>query len=489
MTQDMGGQKHSRQSQLRLNRRYLLGGAAVSTGAGVVAWRELGSNTERQPDDRHNASPESDSGKLDATSVHGPSLDQPIVVKWRFEKLGPVYSPATIDGGIIFLDWLYAVDIASGLELWRADSTFTPGGESPVMFKELVIFHSVDRAGGSLQAIDRRTGAERWRIGGEGLWPSACAIANGRLWFSSSDILYTVDPATGNDRQEIRQRVGGPAYAFDNTVYAYAYAYATQPVKLAYLAALDAATGLERWTFPGIIGTTELAVSADTVFAGSQSGRFHAIDAKTGEEHWSFEMEDSIWSRPCVADGLVFIDGPSSFTARDVATGEERWTFSSETDRLFSAQAVANGVVYVGSHNCVYAFETLNGNEIWRFDIDENVVGGPAITVGEGVVCAIYGSTNLVTLGNLAQPMLAADVTIRGTPSTTGVERGTAKAGTSFSQLGPMEARGSVTWVSVTISGVSGWIPMDAIDPASLPPDGEIEYVYMPPRLRSTLSG
>jgi hypothetical protein len=35
-------------------------------------------------------------------------------------------------------------------------------------------------------------------------------------------------------------------------------------------------------------------------------------------------------------------------------------------------------------------------------------------------------------------------------------------------------------WVEVSIGDVQGWIPLDAIDPLTLPPEGEIEYVYMP---------
>jgi hypothetical protein len=34
--------------------------------------------------------------------------------------------------------------------------------------------------------------------------------------------------------------------------------------------------------------------------------------------------------------------------------------------------------------------------------------------------------------------------------------------------------------VEVTIGEQSGWIPLDAIDPETLPPEGEIEYVYKP---------
>jgi outer membrane protein assembly factor BamB len=271
--------------------------------------------------------------------------------------------------------------------------------------------------------------------------------------------------------------VSGPAYAFDNTVYA--YAYATEPVKLAYLVALDAASSSELWTFPGIIGLTPLMATADTVYATSQSGRFHAIDATSGEERWSFEMSDTIRSRPCVADGLVFIDGPSACVALDIQTGEERWSFASGTSGLFQPEAVANGVVYVGSLDCLYALETTTGNEIWRFETNNQIASTNA-TVGEGIVSAVYDNTSLMVFGNLPQAILIADVAIRGTPSTTGVERGTAKKGTIVSLSGPQEERGSQTWAAVTIDGVSGWITLDAIDPATLPPRGEIEYVYQP---------
>jgi len=416
----------------------------------------------------------------DGSSIdqRGPSLDRPVVVKWRSETYGINYSPPTIDSGTIYLAWMFALDGATGLELWHADPNYTPGG-SPVIFDDLVIFHSRDRAGGLVQAFDQRSGTERWRLGGDGPVPGPCAIANGRLWLSFSDILYSVDPATGTDRKEIRKGVGGETYAFNDRVYT--SDNATQTVKHGYLVALDAVSGVERWRFPDIVGTTSLVATADSVFAGSQSGRFHAIDAQTGEERWSFDIDEGIWSTPSIADGLIFIDGPSSFSAHSLETGEKQWTFSTGDDRVLSSQAAANGVVYVGGYDYIYALETVSGNEVWRYGIEVDLAESPArVTVEDGMVCAVYGAATVLAFGNLEPVKLAKDVTIRGTPSDTGVVRGTAKAGATISQFDTNDTSSSQSWVLVTVDGVSGWIPFDTIDPATLPPEEEIEYVYVP---------
>ena len=42
------------------------------------------------------------------------------------------------------------------------------------------------------------------------------------------------------------------------------------------------------------------------------------------------------------------------------------------------------------------------------------------------------------------------------------------------------EGHGEGTWLKVVVGSETGWIPLDAIDPATLPLEGEIEYVCIP---------
>lgn len=42
-----------------------------------------------------------------------------------------------------------------------------------------------------------------------------------------------------------------------------------------------------------------------------------------------------------------------------------------------------------------------------------------------------------------------------------------------------VDSNGEV-WIRVTIGDLTGWIPLDVIDLATLPPEGEIEFVYIP---------
>lgn len=113
----------------------------------------------------------------------------------------------------------------------------------------------------------------------------------------------------------------------------------------------------------------------------------------------------------------------------------------------------------------------------WRFTA-EDFVYSPA--VADGVVYVCIGKENLYAIGNLLPTVLTTDVTLRGAPSNSGVERGTAKAGAEISNIGSREERNGETWVEVTIGDVTGWIPLDAIDPTTLPPEGDIEYIYQP---------
>jgi outer membrane protein assembly factor BamB len=414
-----------------------------------------------------------------ATAAVGPGLDAPIAVKWRFEQLGPVYDPPTIDRATLFVakqGSVNALDLASGAQQWITHDIYEQPA-TPIAFDDLIIVSSVQRSGCRIQAFDRYSGDEQWRIGDAGLLFGNFALANGRGWFSKDETLYTFDPLTGDDHQEIHPKIVGSPVASDGMVFA--YGYMTDPVRGSLLVGFDAATGTRTWSLPGFPGLTRLSAASNTVFAGATDGYFHALEALDGSTRWKILATDRVWSKPSVSNGLVFIDAEGSLNAFDLQTGARQWTFSSTPDRVISAQAVAGDLVYAASLDHLFALDARTGAEYWRYPIG-NMVGGPDIAVGEGVVCAVYDSTNIVAFGNVQPMKLITDATIRGAPSETAVERGRAAIGDPVVYLGTQVARGSVTWLDVSINGVSGWIPLDSIDSSTMPPTGDIEYVYVP---------
>jgi len=147
---------------------------------------------------------------------------------------------------------------------------------------------------------------------------------------------------------------------------------------------------------------------------------------------------------------------------------------------VLDGYAVADEIVYIVGEN-LYALDASSGLEYWRYPLDtSSLIHTTRLVAGDGRIFLTYNVNSLLAIGNLGLARLLTDVTLRSTPSGSGAERGSARAGDEISRLGERLERGGVGWVEVTINNVTGWIPLDVIDPASLPPEGEIDYVYTP---------
>jgi outer membrane protein assembly factor BamB len=419
------------------------------------------------------------------TTAIGPGHDAPIAVKWRYDQSGWILQPPTIDNGVLFLSTLgpfTAIDIASGEMQWEYHSLFeTP--KTPVMFDDLAIVQAEWRGGSKLQAFDRFTGIERWHIGPGLERLSDIAIANGRGWVTANDTLYSIDPRTGGDFQEIQSKMWGAPVASEGMVFA--HGYMTDPVRGALLVGFDASTGERQWSQTDFPGLAPLAAGSSTVFAGGITS-YYAIEASDGSTRWKIPSPDRVSTKPTMSNGLVFITLDGSLTALDLQSGEQVWSFSPGPNEVILTQTIASDVLYVGSAMYLFALDSRTGNEHWRYQANNDPswpitdYGGPAIAAGGGIVCAVYSKTSLVTFGNVQPMRLVTETTLRGAPSETSVERGKAAIGDSLVYLGTQIVRGSTTWIEVSNGGIRGWIPLNAIEGSSLPPSGDLEYVYVP---------
>ena len=106
--------------------------------------------------------------------------------------------------------------------------------------------------------------------------------------------------------------------------------------------ALDARTGVERWTYPAPVGRMNkgAAVGAALVFSGLNDSTLIALDQQSGELVWSHRVGEegvagqSITAPPAYADGVVITgmaNGDSFLRGRvmalDAQTGDEVWRF------------------------------------------------------------------------------------------------------------------------------------------------------------------
>lgn len=209
---------------------------------------------------------------------------------WRFQATGPGGAPgrefasgAVTDGKLLFAangnNLLYALDpakIENGQP--RVAWTFTANNKlwsRPQVSNGMVYQGSLDH---NLYAIDAATGREVWRF------ESAAApivgqpaLSNGTLYFGSFDAnFYAVDAASG----QLKWKSPVDAWVFTDPLVANGAVYFGDTKGKVY--ALDAATGARKWFFearnevnatPVLAGNALFVVSADTfVYALDANG-------------------------------------------------------------------------------------------------------------------------------------------------------------------------------------------------------------------------
>lgn len=422
-----------------------------------------------------------------------PSLDYPIVVKWRFTTDYGIATSPSVDNGTLYFGSgdgnVYALNVLTGIEEWRF-STSSGVNSSPAVVDGLVYFGSRD---GNIYAVDSASGEEEWRFSTGEEVNSSPAVSDNTVFITSwNGDLHALDAKSGEEIWR-RSNFGGdrvPTVA-EGMVY----------MSGGNLLALDATTGEEVWEFwipgnnpndvPVYISFSPPAVANGTVFVCSgdvysaENGNLHAVDASTGDEKWRYTTSiggGAQSSSPSVVDNIVYVSGLDDweFHALDARTGEALW--STEHG---STPSVSDNMIFLrsGTSSHLHAIDAASGEGVWKFRIG---IGGSPVIIDSMVLISELGKSGdsivgtLYALGNLLPPVLMDNVTLRGAPSKTGIERGSAKSGTEIQNMGSQEQRSDGAWVEVTIDGANGWIPLEAIDPATLPPDGEIEYVYIP---------
>ncbi|WP_267244108.1 PQQ-binding-like beta-propeller repeat protein, partial [Streptomyces sp. PR69] len=305
---------------------------------------------------------------------------------WRFRMSNDVWGTPVVSGALLYVTSfeVHALDVASGRRQFKTRDVAWSMAVSQGRI------HASD--GPTLYALDAANGQERWRCQTDA-WVYSLKADHGTVltgtrgggvqaWEASSgEKLWE----TAGAQTEFETPEAGPAIC-DGTVYVW---------KDARLRALDARTGVERWSYPvgdaASCGNVPVRVhpASDGYVYAAAGTRVLAIDSASGLVRWHFEAPAVFLSPPAFAPGpavtgggVYLADYLGTVYALDATTGKDRWRIATESRQSIEPPLVAGGHVHVGSGSALYTLDAVTGTPKWRFAAGGGVVGAPVAADG-----------------------------------------------------------------------------------------------------------
>jgi outer membrane protein assembly factor BamB/tRNA A-37 threonylcarbamoyl transferase component Bud32 len=305
---------------------------------------------------------------------------------WRFRMSNDVWGTPVVAGDLLYVTSfeVHALDVGSGRRQFKTrDVAWTMAVADGRI-------HASD--GPTLYALDAAGGQERWRLQTDA-WVYSLKVDRGTVltgtrgggaqaWAASNgEKLWEV---TGV-QTDFETPEAGPM-VFGDTVYVW---------KDARLRALEARTGVERWSYPvgdaASCGNVPVRVhpASDGYVYVAAGTRVLAIDIASGLVRWHFESPAVFLSPPVFAPGpavtgggVYLADYLGTVYALDAATGKDRWRIATESRPSIEPVLVASGNIHVGSGSALYTLDAVTGTPMWRFAAGGEVIGAPVVADG-----------------------------------------------------------------------------------------------------------
>jgi len=329
---------------------------------------------------------------------------------------------------------LYAVGAADGTVLWRFETLgFVQCAPLYDPEEDVVYFGSND---GALYKVAAKTGRLMWRFMTNAEVSRRPLLSGGLLYVANAnDTLLALDPATGEMRWHQHRT---PAMGMEVAGYAGITLYRDKlysGFSDGTVLAFDPRTGAERWQPVDLAAEVEATtgeapryLDVDTtpvpdtlhagpvVFVGSYSGGVFALDADTGTQVWSNPgvlgvHELVLWSQPESETTparrlLLAASGTSGLWALDPENGAEQWRRSLPSGGVSAPVPFAGTLLVSTTRLGVFLVSPLGGE----------LIDGIHMADGSAMTPAADGSRAFVLTN--AGSLLALSVSPPGTAST-----------------------------------------------------------------------
>jgi outer membrane protein assembly factor BamB len=225
-----------------------------------------------------------------------------------------------------------------------------------------------------LHAVNIYTGKARWTFTADHEINSSPTFANGKIYFGTDGgSVYALDARTGRLRWRAQalSRFGRREFFYATPTIAYGRVFIGNTDGTLY--AFGASSGRLLWAQrAGTYIYTAAAVWRRRVYVGTYDGYFHAFDAATGDRIWRFSASAAIHGAPTVMNGLVYFaacprcgsvasryakQGDRGTYALDARTGKLVWRFP---DGVFSPVVADSQHLYLVGRSRVFSFAPKN---------------------------------------------------------------------------------------------------------------------------------
>ncbi len=320
---------------------------------------------------------------LQATGCVNESLPEKLAVVWEFKGENSFEAPVVIVGDKLFAadanGLIYAIDVATGKELWRVETElgFTT---SPVVQDGLLVVGDVD---GEIFALDAATGKERWKAKAKAEISGAATFYNDWVLITSQDgKLYALSKADGANvwTYETADQIRcSPTIAGDRTF------LGGCDGNLHNIRLSDGTAAADPLPLGGPTGSTP-AVIDHHAYLPIMAGAVLAFDWKENKEVWRYEddeREQEYRSSAAVNDKLVIVSSQNKqVDALERATGKRIWRYTLRR-RADGSPIMAGDDCWIASTDGrLIRLSLKDGKEKWSFEIGGQFIAGPSIANG-----------------------------------------------------------------------------------------------------------
>jgi outer membrane protein assembly factor BamB len=277
---------------------------------------------------------------------------------------------------VAFLDYPHMVVVSydfEGKEVWRKSpgTLLSKHGfcSSPVLYKDLVILNGDQDGDGYLVALDRATGAERWRTARPNHTRSYCtpviydAAGKKQLVLSGSRCVASYDPDTGKQHwiidgpteQYVASLVMLDGLFFLTAGYPKYHLMAIRPdgrgnVTRSHVAWHHADVGASGASYvPSPIAHDQY------LYVVSDSGFLHCLEAKTGKKLWTQRLGRHHSASPVYADGHLYFLGDDGLTLVLKANGKyDVVSQNALEEECYASPAISRGQLFIRTLHHLY---------------------------------------------------------------------------------------------------------------------------------------